>query len=241
MLRKTGTTAGLLLAVWTNLAAAQLPLDPRGGPGAGSPSFGTATPYGDMDDYIFRPPPPMRIRDASWHYIDPTPPRQIKLHDIITVVVDEKSETVLGSTFNRQRNNTLKAELKEFIRIGKTGNLENAADNQPSIDANLMGQMRNTGQVVEQEGIRYRIAATVVNVLPNGNVVIEARKRIRSDRDSWEFTLTGVIDSLSIRRDNTALSENIANLQITKDRSGKVFDSTKRHWGIRIYDVIWPF
>lgn len=182
-----------------------------------------------------------RIRGFSWMYIDPPQARVVKVHDIISIIVDEKSEVTLRSGFDRQRTANLKAELKEFMRFGKNGNLATAADNQPTIDTNFTSRANSSGRATAQEGIRYRIAATVVDVLPNGTIVLEARKSIRTDHDVWQFSLTGLIRSADVRRDNTALSENIANLDIIKTRDGKVFDSTKRPWGIRLYDLLSPF
>jgi flagellar L-ring protein precursor FlgH len=196
------------------------------------------------------PPPPgvfiegpyvHTVRDYSWHYIALPQPREIKEQDLITILVKEISEVSLDSRFDRQRRSTLLAELKEFIRIGKTGNLENAADNEPTIDANLSKRMNSNGRVSEKEEVVYRIAATVVDVLPNGNLVLEAQKEIQTNREIWKYTLTGTIRSQDINRDNTALSENIANLQIRKTQSGKVYDSTKRPWGTRLYDLLFPF
>jgi len=198
--------------------------------------------FPDEPNYVIGPRPIYSVRDLSWGHIDPPlPPRKIQLHDIIQIIVDEKSELTLRSGFDRQRTNTLKAELKEFVRIGKRNRLANAAENEPTIDANLTGRMQNSGRVIDQEGLRYRIAATVVNVLPNGNLVLEARKSIRTERDVWQFSLTGVISSRNVRRDMSALSEHIANLDIRKSRAGKVYDSTKRRWGILLYDLLWPF
>ena len=184
---------------------------------------------------------PRRIRDYSWVYIDAPEPREVKVHDIVTIIVDEKSEVTLNSRFNRQRSESLKAELKDFVRFGSTGNLMNAAANQPTIDTNLQGRLNSTGQVTDQEGIRYRIAATVVDVRPNGNLVLEARKTIQTNSDLWEYRLTGEVRSEDINLDNTALSENIANLSIDKQQKGKVYDSTKRPWGVILYDMLSPF
>lgn len=184
---------------------------------------------------------PHRVRDFSWIYIDAPEPREIHVHDIITVLVDEKSQVVLDSRFDRQRNATLKAELKEFLRLDDEGNLARAATDQPSIDAKLQSRLNSIGRMRDSEGIQYRIAATVVDVLPNGNVVLEARKTIRTNWEVWEYSLTGMLRSQDVNQDNTALSENIANLNIVKRQSGKVYDSTKRPWGILLYDFLSPF
>ena len=230
--------AATLLAVLTVSATAQNPRFDTGD--ARRP---TDLTFPDEPNYVLEPRMPVyTVRDLSWDYIDPPlAPRQVQLHDIVSIIVDEKSEVTLRSVFNRQRMNTLKAELKEWIRIDNKSRLANAAANQPTIEGNLNDRQQTLGQVTDQEGIRYRIAATVVNVLPNGNIVLEARKSIRTDRDVWRFSLTGVIASHNIRRDMTALSENIANLDVVKTRSGKVYDSTKARWGTRLYDWLWPF
>lgn len=184
---------------------------------------------------------PRRIRDYSWIYIDAPQPREIKVHDIVTVIVDEKSQVTLNSRFNRTRSGNLKAELKDFMRLSEDGNLTNAAPTQPSIDATLQSRLSSTGDLTDREGIQYRIAATVVDVLPNGNIVLEARKTIRTNWDVWEYSLTGMLRSEDIAKDNTALSGNIATLNIVKRQRGKVYDSTKRPWGILLYDWFTPF
>lgn len=181
-----------------------------------------------------------RVRDYSWIHIDPEQERLFSVHDLVTVIVNEKAQVTLNSQFNRQKQAQLKAELKEFVKLGD-GVLRNAGSTSPTIDTNLQGRLNATGQVTDSEGINYRIAATIVDVLPNGNLVLEARKSIRTSDDMWEYSLTGIIRPEDVLKNNTVLSENVADLQIVKRQNGKVFDSTKRPWGIKIYDLIWPF
>ena len=182
-----------------------------------------------------------KIRDYSWIFIDAPEPREIKVHDIVTVIVDDKSEATVNSRFNRTKNTNLKAELKEFIRFNEDGNLTNAAANQPTIDAKSTSALNSTGKLTDQEGMRFRIAATVVDVLPNGNLVLEARKSIRTNQDVWEYKLTGLVHSSDVSSNNTVMSEYIANLVIDKDQRGKVYSSTKRPWGVILYDLLSPF
>tara|TARA_R110002095_G_scaffold161803_1_gene140293 strand:+ start:96141 stop:97007 length:867 start_codon:yes stop_codon:yes gene_type:complete len=199
-----------------------------------------ANTFGQGDLYSRDPKPPL-IRDYSLIYVPAPEPIVVKVHDIISILVDEKSSVTVDSRFNRNRSETLKAELKEFMRISEAGNLAPAALNSPKIDAQLQGRLQSTGQLADREGIQYRIAAIVVDIRPNGNLILEARKSIRTNRDVWEYRLTGEIRSKDVNRDNTALSENIANLNIEKHQRGKVYQSTKRPWGVVLYDWIFPF
>ena len=69
-----------------------------------------------------------------------------------------------------------------------------AAASQPTIDASLTNRLQTIGQSTDLEGITYKIAATVVDVLPNGTLVLEARKSIRTNQDFFEYRLTGRVD-----------------------------------------------
>ena len=111
-------------------------------------------PMANYPEPYFRPHRRRSVRDYSWIYIDAPELREVKVHDILTIIVDEKSEVTMNSRFNRQRNGTLKAELKEFIRFSQAGNLANAAANSPTIDTNLQSRLNSNGQLTDQEGIR---------------------------------------------------------------------------------------
>lgn len=187
-------------------------------------------------------PPPVPLRDMSWIYIDRAPPpRKVKVHDIIKVLVKEQSQVTQDSRFNRQRNIIFNAQLKEFIRIDGDGNLEPAATNQPAINGQLRSQLNSLGQANSSELMVYRIAATVVDVLPNGTLILEARKSITTNRDVWQYSLTGRVRSEDIGANNEVQSENVADLNIIKRETGKIRDSTKRGFIMWIYDLFLPF
>ena len=182
-------------------------------------------------------PRTFRMTDFSLLHDRPT---ELKKHDLVTIVVDEKSELQRNQKFNRQRNAQLLADLKEFIRLGPTGNLVPAAANNPKIDATLQNVINTTGQVTDTEGIKYRIAATVVDVYPNGTLVLEAKKVIQTQDGESTYKLTGLLRAQDVGPDNTASSENIANLNIVKQQAGRVYDSTKRSRLQRLLDLINP-
>jgi len=235
-MRSLALTPLLLMALWQSSPAADR-MQPDGPPPP--PPAGPAVYDGRSD--FFAVHPPLMVRDFAWSYVDTPKPHEVKVHDIITVTVKEAAETNAKSTYNRQRNGQYTAQLAQFIRINAEGNLDNAARNSPEIDGELQSRLQSTGQVTESESIKYRIAATVVDVLPNGVLVLEARKSIVDNKDLWEYTLTGKVDPKRVSPDGSVLSENIADLSISKNQHGKLTDSTKRAWFIQLYDWIGPF
>jgi flagellar L-ring protein precursor FlgH len=184
---------------------------------------------------------PLPLEDYDWMYIDAPRPREIAVNDIITIIVKEQARMSVDSRYNRNRTGALKAELKEFLRLDDDGNLANAADNQPTIDGNITSRLQSTGQVAEREDITYRIAATVMDVKPNGTLELSARKTIASRDGLLEYELSGTLRAEDVNRDNTALSENVANLHIVRKQDGKVYHATKRPWGMKLYDLLFPF
>ena len=183
------------------------------------------------------------VEEYSWIYLEqPPPPPQIKIHDIITIEVDEKAEVIVNSRFNRQRQGAYLAELAEFVRIVDGGTkLVPAATSAPAIEAILTNRLQTIGQSTDLEGITYKIAATVVDIRPNGVLILEARKSIRTNQDFFEYRLTGEIASGMVSPTRAARTDSIANLRIERKQRGKVFDSTKINWGGRILDIISPF
>jgi len=180
------------------------------------------------------------MRELSLVYIDvPPPPPEIKVHDIITIEVDEKAEVIVNSRFNRQRNGAYTANLKKFLRI-ENGNLQ-SADTDASIEGSLQNRLQALGTATDSEGITYKIGATVVDVMPNGTLVLEARKSIRTNQDFFEYRLTGTVAASAISVQRTVRTERFANLDIVRMQKGKIFDSTKVNWGTRVLDIIVPF
>lgn len=227
-----------LLSLATVTASAQDPEMrplPAMAPVAPAPLYAVPAP-------MLMPQPPPSVRDYSWIYIDAPPaPAIIKVHDILTIEVDEKAEVTVNSRFSRQRNGAYQLSLKEFVRLRDGPTLENSASTEPTIEGNLQNRLQTTGQLTDLEGITYKIAATVVDVLPNGTIVLEARKSIRTNQDLFEYRLTGRVDKGKIKPDRTARTEDIAELKIERLQKGKVFDSTKTAWGTRLMDLLMPF
>jgi flagellar L-ring protein precursor FlgH len=168
-------------------------------------------------------------------------PQTFKVGDVITVTVKETVETYAKSTDNRPRNGQYTAQLTQFIRINAHGNLDNASLNSPEIDGELQSRLQSTGKVTESESVKYRIGARVVGILPDGVLVLEAHKSWVDNKDLWEYTLAGKVDPKKVSADGSVLSKDVADLSISKMLHGKLTDSTKRAWFIRLYDWLGPF
>jgi flagellar L-ring protein FlgH len=81
----------------------------------------------------------------------------------------------------------------------------------------------------------------VLDVKPNGTLVLQARKRIKTDEEEQAFILTGVCRAEDITADNSILSTQLYDLELSKSHQGTVRNATRKGWGGKLLDAISPF
>lgn len=90
-----------------------------------------------------------------------------------------------------------------------------------------------------------RLAAMVVDVLPNGNLVVSGRREIRIDNETKLIEFSGVVRRYDISAANTVASELVANATVTYKGSGPLTNSTNRRgigsWIHDLFSWLWPF
>jgi flagellar L-ring protein FlgH len=170
------------------------------------------------------------------------PPREIRLNDLINVRVSEKSAMLSEGEFDGKKNASIDAQLKSWIELDGL-NLKPAP--QPNGDPRANGiyntQFRAEGELESRDLLTFNIQAMVVDIRPNGNLVIEARKQIKVNEELQIMSLSGIVRREDIAPNNVVLSERIAELMVTKNEAGHVRDAYKRGWLHRVYDRFAPF
>jgi flagellar L-ring protein FlgH len=189
--------------------------------------------------------PPLTLENSS--YIYQKIPAEAELHelrvnDIITVLVDYRSTMASDGNAENRKTASLNAALKDWLHFdGKNLFPDPQSQGDPKIDGELTSQYRTDGQLQFKDSLTFRIAATVVDIQPNGNLVIEGHRNITIDDEVWRQSLTGVVRRQSIGPDRTVRSDEIADLRVDKKSMGFVRDSTARGWFAEWYDKWKPF
>ncbi len=188
------------------------------------------------------PEPAVSLTDASWTYQPAPPQRTYNKHDIVTIRVDEIGRMLAQGDAQKRRSATFTAALTDWIKL-TDGQLGPAgqADGEPTVAANSNDQFRNQATVESRESLTFNIAATIVDIQPNGNLVLEARKSIRANDNVWETSLTGICRAIDIGPDNVVLSKDLLDLEIHKEDQGQLRDGYRRGWFTRWLDRLQPF
>jgi len=165
--------------------------------------------------------------------------RAKEIGDVMTVVVNIQNERAqLSNETRRTRDNA-----RESVSINNFLNQDivpgvNAA---PAVDFNSQSDYRGTGEIQRDESINIRLAAVVLQVLPNGNLAIAGRQEVRVNNELRELQAAGVIRPEDIRSDNTISWDKIAEARISYGGRGSISDVQQPRYGQQIFDVIFPF
>lgn len=194
---------------------------------------------------LFGPPdrrPPLTLSGTSWSFIELEPPRDIKLNDIVTVIVDETAQVISEGEINRRLQSNVNATLGKWLQMSNLDITPAELANGPlAVDGRLNSQFQAQSELEAREGMKLRIAAHVVDVRPNGNLILEGRRTFVHNDEHWEISVSGVVRPIDVLPNNTILSEDVAELHVYKRESGQVRDGYRRGWLLRLIDENRPF
>lgn len=169
--------------------------------------------------------------------------RANNIGDILTVMIDIDDEAELENETERTRSNSENAGLDSIL--GYEQNLLNilpqgvvAGD---LVDADSTSSSRGSGSTEREEEVRMKLAATVTQILPNGNMVIQGRQEVRVNFEKRVLELAGVIRPEDILTDNTISYDKIAEARISYGGKGQITDVQQPRYGQQVYDILFPF
>lgn len=168
--------------------------------------------------------------------------RELQINDIVTVLVDYKSSMLSEGDANAKRTTSLNAKLSNWLKFdGKNLTPAPFSNGNPQVNGQLDSQFKTQADMTLKDSLTFRIGTKVVDIRPNGNLVIEAHRDIQINDEVWTQSLTGEVRRQSIGPDRTVRSDEVADLRIEKREKGFIRDSYNRGWFTKWYDYWKPF
>jgi flagellar L-ring protein precursor FlgH len=184
-----------------------------------------------------------KLSDVSFFSVPEPQPQSFKKHDLITIIVREQSEVSSQASTDQKRQNDMDAKLDSFIKLNlKNLHLTGDAISSPlEAKGNVDREFKGDGTLDRSDSFTGRITAAVLDVKPNGVLVLQARKSIKTDDEEQVFILTGDCRAADVMPDNTILSTQLYDLDLIKNNSGAMRDVTQRGWLTKLLDAVNPF
>lgn len=191
------------------------------------------------------PPPnqPVTMKDVSLiRQLDPVIP---KLHDLVNITIDEKIFQRNNAQANRRKSTAYVYALTDWVDIlsGLRLRADQAIRSQrPSIAVSSLNNMQSQYQFFRNDRLTATIQAEVVEIKPNGNLVIEANGIVAVNNEQNTYKISGVINPLDIDPKTRAISsDKIASKRVELFQVGPTRDGYRRGWMVRALDMFLPF
>ncbi len=188
-------------------------------------------------------PPPKAPNGSLWSHRTGSLYQDIKarnIGDVLTIVVSEESQASKSSQTgtNRSRNFSGSASLGGMTAGDKTllGPV-----NLNAYQAEFGSGFKGQGTVSNKDSMMAYMTATVVDILPNGNLFIRGSRWTKVNNEMQQIVLEGVVRPNDINRNNAVLSQNIADAKIFFEGKGPVSQNQRPGWALQLLDIIFPF
>ena len=150
--------------------------------------------------------------------------RAARVGDILTVAIDINDRAQTQNTTQRNRTNSASGGVTNFFGLENSlvrafpGGFDpaNMIGTEGAVNAN------GSGSVNRSERVNLTVAAVVTAVMPNGNLVIQGRQEVRTNREVRELTVAGIVRPEDISSANTIRHSQIAEARISYGGRGDI-------------------
>jgi flagellar L-ring protein precursor FlgH len=163
--------------------------------------------------------------------------------DLVTVLVSIQDQAQLQNETQREREGRDTMGLPRLFGLESsiTRILPNSVDPSRLVQTNGAQTASGTGSIRRNESVTLRVAATVVQVLPNGNLVVTGRQQVRVNSELRDLTVSGIIRPQDIASDNTVRHDRLAEARIAYGGRGTISDVQRPRVGQQLLDIVLPF
>ncbi|MGD9366631.1 MAG: flagellar basal body L-ring protein FlgH [Desulfobacteraceae bacterium] len=169
-------------------------------------------------------------------------PKARHVGDIVTIKIVETSSASNKASTDTDRTTSLGVGLTGFFNLEDKFSTNSKFFNPfAPVQSDYESEFQGSGTTVRSGALTAYITARIVQILPNGNFIIEGNREVRVNNENQVITLTGVVRPRDITADNVIQSTYIADAKISYSGSGIVNDQQRPGWLMRILDNVWPF
>ncbi len=161
--------------------------------------------------------------------------------DILTITVQESATAQNSQQRKDSRTSALQDAVGQFLFSAAASKFGTHNGELPAMNLTGSSSFNGGGQVNNSQTASASAAVLVVDVLPNGNLVIEGIHLVTFAGETQYVVLHGLVRPDDIASNNTILSTNIADARIEFYNQGSLTDMQNRGWLSKLYEKLRPF
>lgn len=184
------------------------------------------------------------LQGYSLTLVEPPEPRQFRVHDQIQILIQEQSRQSSSAKLNTKTDASMEAaisELPDLIKLLQLRLESGDRSSLASVNADAKRDFKGDGKYERSESMSDRIQAVVIDVKPNGTLVLEARRTMTKDDQTQTVVVSGIARQEDVTTGNTVLSSQLAELTVKVESDGDVDDAAKKGWLTNLFETVFNF
>ncbi|WP_376875665.1 flagellar basal body L-ring protein FlgH [Albirhodobacter sp. R86504] len=163
--------------------------------------------------------------------------------DIMTVVIEINDKAEISNSTGRSRSGSEQMGVTSMFGIPQRldAKLPEGASMADAYNTSSSSSYSGDGSVQRNEKLTLRVAATILERLPNGILRIQGSQEVRVNFEVRELIVTGFVRPEDISRQNEITYDKIAGARISYGGRGQITDVQQPRLGQQVADVILPF
>ncbi|KLV06043.1 flagellar L-ring protein FlgH [Photobacterium aquae] len=201
----------------------------REDPEAGDPAWSSIRPQEKPAHYATSTGSLFSMSHAQDLY-DDTKPRG--LGDIVTIMLEEQTQAKKSASSDLDKSTDLSMDP---LMLG--GQKLNIGSHDISYGVSNANKVEGSSSADQSNSIKGSVTVEVVDVLPNGNLVVRGEKWLLLNTGEEYIRLSGTIRPDDISQENTVLSTRVANARIQYSGTGDRQDVQDQGWLSKFFNV----
>ncbi len=161
-----------------------------------------------------------------------------QIGDLLTIIISEDHKVD-----NKVKRDASRKSNRQLSVVAKDISIEHVMPKVPEVNIDLQSQKSLAGKsdYKDERSIEDHITVVVVDIHPNGNLVVIGTRSRNISNDNQTIQVSGLVRPSDIFFGNTVRSERVANFQLVAISEGVSEDYNKPGWLGGFLDKIWPF
>ena len=173
---------------------------------------------------------------SAWLLLEDIKPRRVG--DMLTVTLEEKTDAKKKADTDTKKSTDNRITAATLLGAPITSNNKEIFATDLSSAYDFSGE----GESNQSNSLTGSVTVTVVEVLVNGNLVVQGEKWVTINQGDEYIRLRGIVRPSDIGPDNIISSERVANAEIQYSGEGTLADSNEQGWLAKFFNSPWmPF
>lgn len=169
--------------------------------------------------------------------------RAMQRGDILTVVIEIDDRAEISNSSGRSRSASQQMGVPQLLGVPQRidNRLPEGATMAGAVELSSQSSSAGDGSVSRKEKLTLRVAATIIDVLPNGVMSVAGQQEVRVNFEMRELMVSGFVRPADVTRQNEITYDKIASARISYGGRGQISDMQQPRYGQQALESALPF